>query len=481
MIHPQLITAVNDTLPENVSSLCVALSGGLDSSVLLDILHSICQKRNIQLSALHVNHQISPNAKEWALFCQKKCENYEIAYEIKLISCLRQGGESLEEVARRQRYHAYASQPAPWIALAHHLDDQVETFFIQLFRGSGVRGLSSMPLSRAFGPHKTIWRPLLNFSRRDLERYAHERNLSWIEDESNQDTRYLRNFFRKDILPLIEERLPSYRQVVQRTQNHFQEIDALLASIGKEDLTRFYCSEQKAVDIKAFQDFFKTDPLRARHALRFLISQLACLPFSTQQFEELIKQLCDYHAESHLTIQHDTSCFVAYQGSLYFLPRFFGKPFSTLETWTKTWDWKKQKTLFLPEIRACLTLEIMPYSVAEQSYPSHFLLDLLKLPAVLDLKMRTGQETLRIASNRPQRTLKQHYQSAKIPPFFRTRLPLVYANTKLCFVPFIGTASTFQPEKINTMFFSFAMPRMVGIIHFKWEDEVIKKIIFDGE
>lgn len=458
----QLIQTVHASLPEGNPTILIGLSGGLDSCVLLDILYRIRQtiQPTLQLKALHVNHHISPHAPEWAFFCQSKCEHYHIPCEIISVNCSRQGGESLEEVARIKRYEAYSRYPQACVALAHHLDDQVETFFIQLLRGSGVQGLSGMPLARSFNKTQQLWRPLLTISRETLADYARAQALSWIEDESNQNTTYLRNFFRHDILPLVEKRIPAYRQIIARTQKHLQEAHCILETICQEDFSRFYSTEKKALDIFTFQAFFAVAPQRARQALRTLLNQLLTRPLNTQQFEELLKQLQHYHAESHLTMEYHATCLMAYQKWLYFLPR---TPFliEDMTTWGTSWDYQSQPTLHLAALHLDFRFEIMTYTEAKHHYASHFLWDLATIPPVFDLKMRTGQETLKLATNRPRRTLKQHYQSAKIPPYFRTRIPLLYAETQLCFVPFIGVASHYQPRHVDSN-------QTVGIIHVTW-------------
>lgn len=466
----QLIQTVHATLPEGNPTILIGLSGGLDSCVLLDILYQIRQTKvpSLQLQALHVNHQISPHAQEWAFFCQSKCDKYHIPCEIVTVNCTRQGGESLEEVARLKRYAAYRTHPEACIALAHHLDDQVETFFIQLLRGSGLQGLSGMPLARTLDGTQQLWRPLLMISRDTLAHYAHTQKVSWIEDESNQNTIYLRNFFRHDILPLVEKRIPAYRQIIARTQKHLQEAHTILETLCQEDFEHFYTAEKKALDIFAFQAFLAVRPQRARHALRTLLNQLLIRPLNTQQFEELIKQLKHYHAESHLTIEYHTTCLMAYQKWLYFLPR---TPFllTDLTTWGTTWNWTTHPTLHVPELHIDFTFEQLTYADAKQHYAPHFLCDLTKIPTVFDLKMRLGQETLKLAPNRPRRTLKQHYQSAKIPPYFRTRIPLLYAETQLCFVPFIGVATQYQPHHADPT-------QTVGVIHFAWRiDDRLQK------
>ena len=177
--------------------LIAGLSGGVDSIVLLDVLHRIAKRRHFALAALHVNHQISHNANRWAAFCREACRVRGIPFRAVRVKV--RGSNSLEAAARAARYEALHSQKADYIALAHNQDDQAETVLLQLLRGAGVKGLAAMPLvrrdegggRRAEGKtqkkgHPSILRPLLDIPRAEIEAYARKRKLEWIEDIVHQ-------------------------------------------------------------------------------------------------------------------------------------------------------------------------------------------------------------------------------------------------------------------------------------------------------
>ncbi len=202
--------------------LVAGLSGGIDSVVMLDVLSRAAKKIGFELAALHVNHQINPAAAKWARFCRAYCRQLCVALTVVKVDVPREA--SVEAAARKVRYAAFAALPADFIALAHNLDDQAETLLMQLLRGAGVKGVSAMPVLRGETRGKrreeeknlqsasrlspAILRPLLDISRAEIEAYARRRKLTWVEDDSNADARYDRNFLRHRLLPVIAERYP---------------------------------------------------------------------------------------------------------------------------------------------------------------------------------------------------------------------------------------------------------------------------------
>ncbi|MCE3269595.1 MAG: tilS, partial [Burkholderiales bacterium] len=181
-------------------NICIGLSGGIDSIVLLHILKHITPQ--INLSAVHINHNISANAKMWSKFCQEFCYSLNIPLHVENVNFNRHGGESLENLARIARYKVLLQAPADIIALAHHQDDQVETTLSQLLRGSDLHNIAGMHMV-SNKQDKILWRPLLDISKAQIEEYAVLFGLKYINDESNLDTRFLRNFIRHDVLPLL--------------------------------------------------------------------------------------------------------------------------------------------------------------------------------------------------------------------------------------------------------------------------------------
>ena len=239
----------DDDIPMTISSLAqrlsphrqflVAFSGGLDSTVLLHQL--VCwrqQEPSISLRAVHIHHGISQNADSWVAHCQRLCTQWQVPLVVERVT-LAQNGLGLEAEARTARYQAFreALIPGEVLLTAQHLDDQSETLLLALKRGSGPAGLSAMPTYAAFGDTQLI-RPLLHETRAALLHWAQTHALTWIEDESNQDDAYDRNFLRLRVLPLLNARWPHFAEASARSAALCAEQEQLLDELLADELAR---------------------------------------------------------------------------------------------------------------------------------------------------------------------------------------------------------------------------------------------------
>lgn len=213
-------------------SLCVGLSGGCDSVVLLHVLSRLGLGE--RLTAMHVHHGLSAHADAWAGFCSDFCGRLPVLLKIVRVSVDRQSGLGLEAAARAARYAALTQCGANNLVLAHHQGDQAETLLFNLLRGAGVTGASGMPAVRRVAGVNLL-RPLLGVHRSVLEGYAQQHGLRWIEDESNADTRYSRNFLRHEVVPLLRQRFPAVEATLAQAATHFGEADELLAELAAVD------------------------------------------------------------------------------------------------------------------------------------------------------------------------------------------------------------------------------------------------------
>jgi tRNA(Ile)-lysidine synthase len=207
----------------------VAFSGGLDSAVLLDLMHEVRLLSAIDLRAVHIHHGLLPEADAWSLHCAAVAGGYGVALDILRVDARPKPGESPEAAARTARYQALEAllSPGDVLVTAQHLDDQAETLLLQLLRGAGLAGLAAMPNAAPFGPG-ILHRPLLRFSRREILAYARDKNLRWIEDPSNRDERYDRNFIRRRIMPQLANRWPAVAANFARCAGHCAEAAELL-------------------------------------------------------------------------------------------------------------------------------------------------------------------------------------------------------------------------------------------------------------
>ena len=211
----------------------VGLSGGLDSVVLLHLLHRMREFRYFDLRAVHIHHGLSTNADSWAKFCQDYCRGLNVAFRVCRVNVEKQG-KGLEAAARAARYQAFSDGLKKIIVLAHHRNDQIETFMLSAVRGGGLRGMAAMPVWRDLNKEIQIWRPLLAFSRQELVEYVQQWGLSFVEDESNEDSGYLRNWMRNQALPQWQQRIPNFEQQicanVRLLQEDLQLLDELIES-----------------------------------------------------------------------------------------------------------------------------------------------------------------------------------------------------------------------------------------------------------
>ncbi|WP_211163146.1 tRNA lysidine(34) synthetase TilS, partial [Aromatoleum diolicum] len=212
---------------------CVALSGGLDSTVLLHVLAGLRQAKGFALVAAHVHHGLSPNADAWLAFCASLCNRLGVAFHPFREHVVRNHPAGLEAAAREARHAALARVPCDWLALGHHQDDQAETLLFRLLRGTGLRGAGAMSAVEAGAPGRL--RPLLGVRRADILACAGAAGLEWVEDESNADPRYTRNLLRHRIFPLIEDAFPAAVPALARASAHFREADGLLDELAALD------------------------------------------------------------------------------------------------------------------------------------------------------------------------------------------------------------------------------------------------------
>lgn len=262
-------------------SVVVGFSGGLDSTVLLDVAGSLSQELGLAVSALHLNHGLSPNADRWAGWCQQVCRELAVPLTTQRVRVPLKTGEGVEAAARVVRRRALDEHSADWILLAHHADDQAETVLHNLLRGAGVRGAAAMPESRG-----RVLRPLLGVMRNDLRAYSRSRQLVWIEDESNADNRYTRNFLRNEILPRIASRFPRASQQLAASAGRFRDADLLLQDLAGLDLGD--SPPEFPLPLKLFRDLSDS---RARNLLRAMLTWHRVQAPAQRRLDEFLRQI----------------------------------------------------------------------------------------------------------------------------------------------------------------------------------------------
>jgi len=403
--------------------LCVGLSGGRDSVVLL---HALAALRGfglaVELSAVHVNHALSANADTWAAFCDTLCRAIGIPLAVVRVEVPRVGcGEGLEAAARRLRHAVFAGRCADWLALAHHRDDQAETILFRLLRGAGVGGAAGMPAERSQVGGPRLIRPLLDLPRLLLAAYAEENALRWVEDESNADGRYRRNHLRRQVMPRIEERFPGAAQVLARAGCHFAEAALLLEELAKID-------RAAAVGVQGRIDLARFKVLSKARAGNLLRSELLAAGFQAPEarwLDEALRQLATVGTGSETCVATRDGEVHVYRGELHVVrhrpPVVDGAV-----------PWHGEAAL--------------PWGGGQVVLGSTHgigISDRLLRGAPVCLRRRLGGERFQPDPRRPLRSLRKLLQEAGVPPWERARLPLLWSGERLVWVAGIGIDAVF--------------------------------------
>jgi len=229
---------------------CIGLSGGIDSVVLFHILSKLAVIKSLTLSAIHVNHGISSNSNSWEEFCINLCNQKNIPLTVAKLAVKKVPGEGLENSARKLRYKEYEKIGLP-IILAHHQNDQIETMLSQLVRGSDLHNIAGMqPIINR--QRQLFWRPLLQYSKQEILDYALRNQLSHIEDESNYDNHYLRNYLRNEIIPSLIKHDKNIITKLNSSLNSIQQNIQLIDEVAALDLNDCQ-NEKKYINLSKFK------------------------------------------------------------------------------------------------------------------------------------------------------------------------------------------------------------------------------------
>jgi tRNA(Ile)-lysidine synthase len=419
---------VADALTLNVprgSSILVGLSGGVDSVVLLHLLVQLSTHFSLRLSALHVHHGMSVHANEWADFCVEICGHYAVPLQIECVNLAPLREMGIEAAARQLRHAALADQKVDFIALAHHRDDQAETMLLQLLRGAGVRGASAMPvlLTRPAAP--ALLRPLLEICRADLLAFANQHSLRWVEDDSNQDERYPRNFLRHRILPVLEQRFPAYRTTLARSSVHFAEAAELLDDLALQD-----ASAAIVGDCLSVAEIKKLSHARSKNLLRYFITLRGAPLPDTTRLTEMVRQLCVAGVGAQICITWQTWQMRCFRDHVYVFPATHAvESFSIV--------WQGEAELALPASHGKLNFT----RVMGQG------LSLEKLrQGVVSIRTRQGSESIQLDGLRPRQSLRKLLPQEGMPPWQRELMPLLFSGDELVWVPGVAAAAAYAAQ-----------------------------------
>jgi len=443
----QILAKIDAALNEQARSrhFLLGLSGGLDSVVLLHAMTGLRERSggSLRLRALHINHQLQEQSATWAQDCANLCES--LAVEFSSVEVTINASAGIENAARQARYSEFeaALRKDEELLLAHHRDDQMETLLLRLIRGSGSRGLSGIPASRELGRELggdkgrekgrdkgrgRLVRPLLEIDREELLEYAEAAKLSWVEDSSNEDESFDRNYCRHTLLPLIEARWPGYRESWSKSAVLARESEALLQELAAIDLADIATESRSVVSRDKLLALSAT---RRRNVLRFWLEGLGVEELGWHQLHQLSDEVIPSSTASVLIGGCQLHC---YRETLHALAA------TALETEVASED--------LSGLSPLLT---MPSEVALTNNGSLGFTEALGAGVAMDklgamtIRYRQGGEACRLLG-RPNKSLKKILQEVEMQPWLRSRIPLLYSGDELAYIPGIGVSEAWAAK-----------------------------------
>lgn len=390
----------------------IAYSGGVDSHVLLHLLAQLrATEKNIPpLSAIHVNHQLNPRAAAWAEHCLTVCAALGIECVVETVEVVCNGGDGIESAARSARYAAFERhvRENELLLQAHHRDDQVETLLLRLLRGSGLRGLAAIPPTRPLGDGQLL-RPLLHTTRAEVLDYAQSHQLQWIEDDSNANPQFDRNFLRLTVLPQIAERWPAYRSTLARVAEQARETEQLFDVMAAQD----FAAAEMPVGALSVAACLALEPVRRRNLLRYWLQRVQ-LPLPTREQLLQLDGLLLARIDAEPCVQWPGAEVHRFRDGLYAMPVLPALPREIDEAWHPAAD------RALPGMGVLRTRRLSGQG--------------LRADCDYRIRNRRGGERCKPSGRAHSQTLKKLFQEYAVPPWLRDRLPLIYSGDQLAAV-----------------------------------------------
>jgi tRNA(Ile)-lysidine synthase len=435
----QAVYALRASSPH--APLAIACSGGRDSMVLLHLAAAYGRDHGVPLLVLHVHHGLSSSADAWLDHCAAASATIGARFDARRVEVTHTGAGT-EAAARKLRYAALGAMchahGATLMLTAHHLDDQAETVLLQLLRGSGTAGLSGMDAANAApnllgNPALVMARPLLQHSRAELARYAATNALAWVEDESNADPRFARNALRHEVMPALEQSFPGFQQRFARSAAHAQSAQRLLTELAGQDLRASLRGD--ALDVALLRTMSLD---RVTNLLRHWFHVRGLAMPSTAWLAELVTQLIEARPDAQLLVTHPECHLRRHRDRLVITPKLPDLPGmrdpddegveGVPVREGQAFAWSGEAQLDFPDYGGVLF-----FDAADAGLDAAW----LRMQS-LQIDFRKGGERLKLAPNRPTRSLKAHYQASDVPAWERPRLPVVWAGRELLFAAGIG-------------------------------------------
>ena len=437
----ELITS--EIVSLGVTKFTIALSGGVDSMVLLDLL-SKTKRSSDAIKAIHINHNLHDSSKEWVDFVKEACKEYKLPLIIKSINP-KQEGFGLEAEARDQRYKKFKEVilDNECLLTAHHLDDQIETILFRIFRGTGLDGLRSIRKKTKFGKG-FLCRPLINVPREAIEQYAKLNNIKWIEDPSNKNIDFDRNYLRNNIIPSIKKRWPKAQTTITRLSSLAENNQKLLHELAKEDIGEI--EKFNVIDLGILSN---KSSLRINNIFRFMILKNNMGIPSLKVLENVIETLINAKSDSPI-VTWDGCSIRRYKNTLY----FFNPDLKQDEIRPFKMKWFIDETLNLGGDRGSIQARfIKGEGIA-----------LNKCRKNLEIKYRKGGEQINPSGHKITKSLKNLFQENNVLPWVRGQIPLVYLDEDLISVGDLWFNQDYKAKEQEDGFL-ISWKRNIDIIH----------------
>ncbi len=391
----------------------IAYSGGCDSHVLLHAIATLRESLATPIYAIHVNHGLQSQAADWEIHCQQVCHGLSIPLEFARIDASHASGESPEEAARVARYRIFKEilQDDDMLLMAHHQDDQAETLLLQLLRGAGVKGLAAMPQLTDLG-RGHLARPLLGFSRSVLVSYAKQQGLVWIDDPSNIDTCFDRNFLRHEVMPLLYQRWPATGNILSRVSNNMAESACLLQQLAEQD---FSLSRQAGnrLDVSSL---LKLEPARLRNLLRYWLVEVCRLSIpDSKHLNRIVSEVLPAAKDANPLVRWQGGEVRRYRGELYAMqPDHFFVDTKQIFPWDGKQALHMNRQILIPHL-------VKGQGVAQTFFEQN----------KLSVRFRQGGEKCQPVGRNHHHSLKKLFQEWGVPPWQREQVPLLYVGEEI--------------------------------------------------
>ena len=377
----------------------IGFSGGADSTALLHATHECREQLPVPMHAVHFHHGLQAGADAWQEHCRTFCAARDVPYLALKLEIDSSGKSSTEEAARNSRYRAVAALLGrrEMYLTAHHAEDQAETLFLNLLRGSGVEGLAGIPMLRNL-ERGWVARPLLEMHRRDLEAFLTERDIGWLTDPSNADTRYDRNYLRQELFPLLEKRWPGLVRRLSRTARNARITASAMAMFIESQSGDLIRDRLKMPLDKLLELEPEMQTLIVRQWLRR--HEVPVLP--EQRLQEFLKQLSDADTDSRAEVQWDGWMIKHYQ-----LDLWLHRSRPSMRCSEKPWQDGMQ--LDLGPDSGLLVLRGEPTAI----------------PPGWTVRARRPGDRIRPHPRGSSQKLKHFFQAAAVPPWLRPGVPVL--------------------------------------------------------